>query len=86
MFTWGMSFIANNFGVESVAILWRKVGFVYLLESLSRFLRYRTIVEWYESYIETVGAGNSEDDKEDDDDEEYDDQDDFGTGDAGDGG
>lgn len=70
---WGITFLVNNFGVESIAVIWRKAFFIWIVEKMNRFLRYRTVVEWYESFLEhtgTGGAGGDDDQGDSDDDED----------------
>ena len=62
---WGITFLVNNFGVESVAVIGRKAFFIWIVEKMNRLLRYRTVVEWYESYIEQTGRGDENNEEED---------------------
>lgn len=69
MTAWGVTFLINTFGLESMAVIARKAVFIWFVEKMHRFMKYRTVVEWYEGFIEKSGSANElgdEDDVEDD--------------------
>ena len=54
--TWGMAFLLNTFGVESLQIIGRKAFFILIVGKASKlFAKRAEILSWYETYTELVG-------------------------------
>ena len=54
--TWGMAFLINTFGLESVYIVSRKVIFIYVITKFQKsFAKAQESLGWYETYTEMCG-------------------------------
>ena len=54
--TWGMAFLINTFGLESVYIVSRKVVFIYVITKFQKsFAKAQESLGWYETYTEMCG-------------------------------
>ena len=71
---WAITFLINNFGLESMAIIARKAVFIWIIEKMNVLMRYRTVVEWYGTFVEhgLPGVDTDEDANDRDEDDEGD--------------
>ena len=54
--TWGMAFLINNFGLESMKIIGRKAFFILIITNVKKtFMKAAEALGWYEVYTEMVG-------------------------------
>ena len=54
--TWGMAFLINNFGLESMKIIGRKAFFIFIITNVQKtFMKAAEALGWYEVYTEMVG-------------------------------
>ena len=54
--TWGIGFVINNFGLESLKIIGRKAFFILIItKGKKTFMKAAEALGWYEVYTEMVG-------------------------------
>ena len=54
--TWGMAFLINTFGLESLQVVGRKAFFIFVITKFQKsFAKAQESLGWYETYTEMCG-------------------------------